>query len=148
MVKRSDVLARVQAEADLPYERTTLAQRAVPARRRLSLILLLGAALLALETLLTRNPAWLLPAAFVALASWGARRGHLAALIAAGFTALLAILIPFALMMTIARDPVSIITGIVSIAFGASLLPDVILLARDAELQYAYGMWARRTRDP
>lgn len=144
VVKRSDVLERVAAEADLPYEETALARRAPAARRRLALLLLLGAAGFALEAAFARNAAWLLATAALALTAWGVRKGRLGGLVAAGFAGLLALLVPLALLAVGPRDAVRVVTCLVGVAFGASLLPDVVLLARDAELQHAYGLWARR----
>lgn len=144
MVKRSEVLSGVDAEAGLPYAQTRLARQAAPARRRLAWLLLGGAAAFLLEAALARSGWWVLGAAALALAAWGIRRGRLGALVAAGLAALLMTLLPLRFLVLGLPDAVGIVTGAVSVAFGLALLPDVVLLARDAELQYAYGLWARR----
>lgn len=144
MVKRSEVLAGVDAEAGLRYEETALAKRAVPARRRLFFLLLLGAGAFLLEAGVTRSGWWVAAAAAVALTAWGVRRGRLGALVAAALVALLATLLPLRFLVLGLPDALGVVTGAVSVAFGLALLPDVVLLVRDAELQYAYGLWARR----
>ena len=148
MVKRSDVLAGVESGAGVPYEETRLAKRAVPARRRLAFVLLLGALALALEAVVTRGGLWALGAAAVALTAWGVKGGRLGALVAAALVALLATLLPLRFLVLGLPDAIGIVTGAVSVAFGLAMLPDVVLLVRDAELQHAYGLWARRGGGP
>ena len=144
VVKRSEVLAGIDAEAGLPYEETALAKRAGPARRRLALVLLLGAGGLLLEAVVAREPLWALAAAAVALAAGGVRRRRLGGLVAAGLVAILATLLPLRFLVVGLPDALGVVTGAVSVAFGLAMLPDVVLLVRDAELQHAYGLWARR----
>lgn len=144
VVKRSEVLAGVDAEAGLPYAQTRLAQRAVGARRRLSFFLLGGVVAFLLEAALARNAWWLLGAVALGLTAWGLRKGRLGALVAAALAAVLAVLLPLRFLVLGLPEAPGIVTGIVSVVFGLALLPDVLLLVRDAELQYAYGMWARR----
>lgn len=143
-MKRSDVLDRVEDEAGVSYEGTALARRAAGARKRLSLVLLLGTGALLVEVAVSRQPLWLAPALAAGLAAWGVRKGRLGALLGGAFLATLAVLVPLAWLGVGPRDPASVVTALVSVALGASALPDVVVLLRDAELQHAYGLWARR----
>lgn len=144
MVKRTEVLGAAEAEAGLPYERTRLARRAPAARRRLFFLLLLGAGGMMIEAAFARQPAWLLGAAALVLVAWGVHAGRLGAVIAAGLAALLLLLVPLGLLAIGPRDAIRVVTCLVVAAYGATLLPGVVLLVRDAELQHAYGLWARR----
>lgn len=145
MVKRSRVLdTELAADAEVPYEETRLARAAAKARPRLALLLLLGAAGFVLEAALTREAFVGGAAAALALVAWGVKRGRLGATIGAAFAALLAVTVPLAFMLMFERAVgEKVIMGFV-IAWGAILLPDALTLVRDAELQYAYGRWARR----
>lgn len=144
MVKPSRVLEGVAAEADVPYEATRLARRAARARPRLAILLLLGAAGFALEAALTRAPGMALGAIALAGSAWGARAGRLGGVIAAALAALLGALIPFALLLLGDRATGErVMLGFI-IAWALAMLPDVLTLVRDAELQYAYGRWAKR----
>ena len=144
VVKRSRVLEEAHAEADARYEETPLARRAARARPRLAVLLLVGAGGFALEAVLARS-AWMgLGAATIALVAWRAWKGTLAGVIAAALVATLGALIPFALLFVGERAfAEKLVMGFV-IAWGLALLPDVLTLIRDAELQHAYGRWARR----
>lgn len=144
VVKRSRLLEEVDAEAEVPYEQTRLARAAAKARPRVAILLLLGAGGLVIEALAQREPLWLVPAALVAACAWGTRRGALAGMIGAALTAVLAVLLPIGFAALGVEDAAGWITIIVSIAWGIALLPGVLILVRDAELQHAYGRWARR----
>lgn len=144
MVKRSEVLAGVDAEAGLPYGQTRLAQRAVGSRRRLSFFLVGGAFAFLLEAAVTRHAWWVLGAVVLGLAAWGIRKGRLGALVVAALAAVLAVLLPLRFLVLGLPDTPALVTGAVSFVFGLALLPDVLTLVRDAELQHTYGMWARR----
>lgn len=145
VVKRSRVLAdALGAEADVPYEETRLARRAPRARNRLALLLLVGAAGFAIAAALARDGLMAMGALGIAAAAWGAWKGRLGGIVAAAFVGLLAALVPLILLF---MDPRAlgdrIVMGLV-VLWGASLLPDALTLVRDAELQHAYGRWARR----
>lgn len=143
MVKRSRVL-ETELEADVAYEETRLARQAARARPRLALLLLVGAAGFALEAALARAPFMGMGAFALALVAWGAWKGRLGGVIAAAFVAIVCALVPFALMFVGEREiGERVIMGVV-IAWALVMLPDVLTLVRDAELQYAYGRWARR----
>lgn len=144
MVKRIRVLGAAEAEAGVPYEQTALARRAPASRRRLAMLLLLGAGGMLVEAGFMRQPGWLLGALALGLTAWGVQHGRLGAVIAAGLAALLCALVPLGLLAIGPRDAIRVVTCLVVAAYGAALLPDVVLLARDAELQHAYGVWARR----
>lgn len=143
VVKPSRVL-ETEVEADVPYESTRLARKAAQARRRLAILLLVGAGGFALEAFLARAPFMGAGAAALALVAWGVWKGRLGATVAAALVAVLGALIPFALMFVGERATAErVIMGFV-IAWAVVMLPDVLTLVRDAELQYAYGRWARR----
>jgi hypothetical protein len=144
VVKRSRVLDEVDAEAEVPYEETRLARGAARARPRVALLLLLGAGGLALEALAQRDALWLAPAAFVLASAWGARRGALAGVIGAALVALLAVFLPLGLAALGVDDPAGWVAIVACVAWGIALAPGVLTLVRDAELQHAYGRWARR----
>lgn len=145
VVKRSRVLDELQAEAEVPYEETRLAKQALRARRHVALLLAIGAGGLALEAIVQRNALWLVPAALVLASAWSLRRsGALAGVIGAAFTAVLAVLLPLGFAALGVEDRAGWIAVVVSIAWGVALLPGVLTLVRDAELQHAYGLWARR----
>lgn len=141
VVKRSRVLDEI--EADVPYEETRLAKRAPAARKRLAGVLLLGAIALAIEAVAT-DRLWAVPALGVAAAAWGVRRARLGGLVAAGFAALVAALLGIAFLASARPTGADLVAALVALALGAMALPDVLTLARDAELQNAYGLWARR----
>ena len=132
--------------ADVPYEETSLAKRAPAARRRLAALLAVGAIALAVEAFASSWP-WALAALFAMAAAWRTRAGRLDGLIAAGLAAALAAFLPLAFIAFVARTPSTVIALAVSFILGAAALPDVVLLMRDAELQNAYGIWARREGD-
>lgn len=144
MVKRSRVLAGIDAEADVPYEDTRLAKRAARARPRLALLLAVGAAGFALEAVLSRAPGMALGALALGAAAWGVRAGRLGGVIASALAALLGATIPLALMFVGERAIEERVVMSFIIAWALAMLPDVLTLVRDAELQYAYGRWARR----
>lgn len=144
MVKRARVLADVEVEADVPYERTRLARRAVRARPRLAVLLLVGAAGFLLEAALAREAMMLLGAGALAFTAWGAWKGRLGGVIAAALVGVLAMLVPLALMVVIERSVGERVIMAFVALWGAAMLPDVLTLVRDAELQHAYGRWARR----
>lgn len=143
MVKRSRVLD-TEVEADVPYEDTRLARKAVQARPRLAILLLVGAAGFGLEAILARTPFMGAGAVALALVAWGVWKGRLGATVAAALVAVLGALIPFALMFVGERATAERVIMAFVIAWAALMLPDVLTLIRDAELQYAYGRWARR----
>lgn len=146
VVKASRVLdVEVGQAADLPYEETRLAKRAPGARKRLTGILLVGAVALAIEAYAT-SFAWLGPCAFVLLVAFRLQGPRLGAIMGAGLVATLAALLPLALLFFIEHSPSTLVALGVSFVLGVAALPDVILLMRDAELQNAYGLWAKRER--
>ncbi|HVM45424.1 MAG TPA: hypothetical protein VM582_05760 [Candidatus Thermoplasmatota archaeon] len=145
MVKRVRVLdEELRNEAEVPYEQTRLARQAARSRPRLALLLALGAAAFAVEAVLARSGWLALGAVACAAVAYGAWRGPLAGVVAAAFIALLATLIPLGLMF-VGERPLSdrVVMGFV-VAWGVAMLPDVLTLIRDAELQHAYGRWAMR----
>lgn len=144
MVKRSRVLKEVEADAGLPYEQTALARKAVGARRRVSLFLAGGALAMLLEAALGPNAWWLLGALALGLFAWGVWRGRLGGIIGAALVALLCMLLPLRFLALGLPDTIPLVTGVISFVFGLALLPDVLTLVRDAELQHSYGLWARR----
>lgn len=145
MVKSSRVLDELEAEADVPYEETKLARKATRARPRLALLLILGAAGFALEAFIVQSAWPALGAVILAFTAAGVWKGWLGGVIAAAFSAVLATLISLALLFMGERDVgARVILGFV-IVWGAAMLPDVLTLVRDAELQYAYGRWAKRS---
>lgn len=145
MVKKVRVLDAVMAEeADRPYEETDLARRAPAARKRLTALVLLVAAALVLEAALRGNGLWLVPALFTLGAALLLHKKRLGGLLASGFVALLCTLLPPVLFAMGARDTASVLTMGIAFVFGVACLPDLVLLVRDAELQHAYGLWARR----
>lgn len=144
MVKRSRVLDEAQAEAEVPYAQTRLAREAPRARTRVALLLVLGAGGFVVEALAQRSALWLFPALGILGAAWGARRGRLGGIIAAALVAALAVLVPLAFAALGVDDPATWILVVVSVVWGLALLPGVVTLLRDAELQHAYGLWATR----
>lgn len=144
MVKRSRVLDEAHAEADVPYESTRLARDAPRARGRVALLLAIGAGGFVLEALAQATTLWLFPALGVLGAAWGVRRGRLGGIIAAALVAALAVLVPLGFAAMGVDEPATWIALVVSVAWGVALLPGVLTLLRDAELQHAYGLWARR----
>ncbi|HUR70040.1 MAG TPA: hypothetical protein VM370_12405 [Candidatus Thermoplasmatota archaeon] len=145
MVKESRALAdELAQEGVAPYEATPLARRAVRARRRLAILLLVGVAGVALEAALRRDLLLALGAIAIAFAAQAVRAKRLAGVVAAAFAALLAVLVPIALMMVFDRPTSERILLAFVVGWGLALLPDVVLLLQDAELQHAYGLWARR----
>lgn len=143
MVKRSRVL-ETEVQADLPYERTRLARQAARARPRLAILLLVGAAGFALEAALVRAPFMGLAALALALTAWGIWKGRLGGIVAAALAGVLGTLVPLALMFVLDRPLGERVTMGFVIAWAVTLLPDVLTLVRDAELQHTYGRWARR----
>lgn len=144
MVRRVETLPRIEAEAGVRYEDTKLAQRSRRARPRLGWLLIAGAVGLAIEAFLQDQPGWMLGTLLVALTAWSVRAGRLVGVIGAALTAALALLIPLAMLATGPRDVSALLTAAITVTWGAAMLPDVVLLVRDQELQHAYGLWARR----
>ncbi|MEA3201957.1 MAG: hypothetical protein QOE90_3385 [Thermoplasmata archaeon] len=145
MVKRANVLdVEVDAEAEIPYAETRIARAAPAARRRLAGLLAIGALLMAVNAVADRSVGWGLGAAAALACAWGVRAQRLGAVVAAALVALLAILVPLRLLFVAERDLATYVTLALGIVLGAACLPDIILLFRDAELQNAYGLWARR----
>ncbi|GEM_PF-4360557 len=145
VVKKARVLdVEVDAEAEIPYEETRLARQAPRARRRLASLLAVGALLMAISAVADRSLGWALGAAAALALAWSVRRGSLGAVVGAALLALLAVLVPLRLLFVAERDLATYATFVLALAFGAACLPDVVLLLRDAELQNAYGLWARR----
>lgn len=145
MVRRGDVLeTELAREADGPYEAQPIARRAPAARRRTLVLMGLGAAALAVEAAFVGGGWPLLALAFMGLAAWLVHRGRLAGLVAAAFVALVAIGVPLALFRVGGLDVSSALRAGVGVVLAVAALPGLVTLARDAELQYAYGLWARR----
>lgn len=142
-MKKSRVLAE-EVQAEVPYEETRLAKAAAPARRRLAIFLLLGAVGFVIEAALARD-AWMV-AGVVALAAtaWGVWFGRLAGIVAAGLAALLAIGIPLGFLGMSADRSGESLALVFVVVWGLAMLPDLVTLVRDAELQSAYGRWAAR----
>lgn len=143
VVKRSRVLDEAQAEAEIPYEETRLARRAPKARRRLVGVLLVGALALAIDAV-ARDPLWGLAAAGVAAAAWGVHARRLGGIVAAAFAGLLATLLGLTVAAFVRPGGADLVAALVALGLGAATLPDVLTLVRDAELQHAYGRWAKR----
>lgn len=143
-MRKSRVLVEVEADAGLPYEQTALARRAIPARRRLSWLLLATAAAMLIEAAVTRTPWWPVGSALVGAAAWGVSRGRLGATIGAAFVAALAIMLPLRLFFVTERDFPLIASLVLGMGLGVAMLPDIVTLVRDHELQNAFGLWARR----
>lgn len=143
MVKKARVL-ETEVDADVPYEETRLAKRALRARPRLALLLLAGAAGFAVEGALARDGFAIAGALALGLVAWGVRKGKLGGIVAAALAAVLAVLIPLALMAALSGAWGEKVALAFVVAWGAIMLPDVLTLVRDAELQHAYGRWARR----
>lgn len=144
MVKRSRVLDEAEEEAELPYAETALARRAMRSRPRLAVLLLAGGGTLVAAAALAREPAVAAGAIVAALVAWGVRRERLGGIVAAGLVSILAFSVPIAFMFLEDLGLAESIALALVAAWGAALAPDVILLVRDAELQHAYGRWARR----
>lgn len=127
----------------MPYEETKLARRSPAARRRLAALLVAGAAACAVAAWWRRDTSWLLGAASLPLVALVVLRGRLGGLIAAALAALVTagLSIWWLAHAPPAADAVALA---VALALALASLPDVVLLVRDAELQHAYGMWARR----
>lgn len=143
VVKKSRLLEELDAEAT-PYAATPLAKRAIGARKRLALLFALGAAGFAVEGALARDT-WMIvgtiPLLLIAASVWF---GRLGGIIAAGFVAVVAFGVSVYFLATSGSTwPEKIPLAFVAI-WGIVLLPDIVTLIRDAELQNAYGMWARR----
>lgn len=144
MVKRANVLDGAQAEAEIPYEETRLGRTAPRARRRLAVLLLVGALFAVVETVLARTWWTALAAGALVLTAWGAHRGSLGGIVAAGLAAALAAGIPLVVWGVLGLSRAEVVPALAVALLGAAALPDVVLLLRDAELQHAYGRWARR----
>lgn len=144
MVKRVRVVDAIEAEAGIAYEDTPLARRAIVARRRLAALLALGALVAALEAAASARWLWIVPALALAASAWGVRAGRLGGVLGAGFAAVVAV--GTALWALLASDPstADLVAWLVALALGGGALPDIVTLLRDAELQHAYGRWARR----
>lgn len=144
MVRRSRELELVEEEAGISYPETALAKRAARARPRLAILLLVGAGLFVIEAIAGPRLLALAPALALALAAWGVRAGRLGGVVAAALAAVLAVLIPIGFVLLGTPDTLALFSMAVSLALGLGALPDVLTLVRDAELQHAYGLWARR----
>lgn len=144
VVKRVRALGEAESEAGVPYEETRLARQSVKARARLSGLLLLAVAALLIEAVLQLSVGWALAAIVVGATAWGVRKDRLGAVVAAALVAMLCALLPLRFFFEGERDVAALLTMGLSMVFGIACLPDVVLLLRDAELQYAYGRWARR----
>lgn len=143
VVKKSRILD-VDVAADVPYEETRLAKQAVRGRKRLVGVLLVGALVTALEGFVTRAPLMGIATLYLLAAAWGVHRGTLWGIVAAGLAGILATFVPLAAWATMGIARPDLIPALVAVVLGVATLPDVVLLARDAELQHAYGKWARR----
>lgn len=144
VVKRARVLDDI--DADVPYGETRLARRAPGARKRLVVLLALFVAGFSLEAYLSGSVLWLLPGLFAAGAALALRKERLGGLVATALLALLATLLPLGIL-GVARpaDGADVVALVACALLGVAALPDVVLLARDAELQHAYGLWAQRS---
>lgn len=143
VVKPSRVLDEAQAEAEIPYEETRLARQAPKARRRLFGVLLVGALALGIESW-ARDPLWVVPAVGLVGAAWGVRAQRLGGIVAAAFAGLVATLLGLGVLAFARPGGSDLVAALVALVLGAASLPDVLTLVRDAELQHAYGRWARR----
>lgn len=145
MVKRVDVLdSELAREADGPYEDQPLARRAPAARRRVLGLLLVGLVALLVEAAIGRS-GWAVAALlFVALSAFLLHRQRLGGIVGAALSAVLAILVPLGLIKVATLDAAFWFRSAVSLTLGIAALPDLLTLVRDAELQYAYGLWAKR----
>lgn len=144
VVKPARLLADIDAQAGIRYEETRLAREAPAARRKLAWLLAIGAAALSLEALLQREPLWLVGTIWAGLAAHRVRAGTLGGLIMSALTAAVATILAITLLARGPGSATDVITLVLAAIWGALMLPHVVLLARDAELQHAYGMWARR----
>lgn len=145
MVKRTDPLARELSQAaDGPYEAQPLAKRAPAARRRVVGMLLVGALLLGIEAAFARGGAAVAGALALGALAWLVRGERLAGLIGAALAAILAFALPLAFWRLDGADAGEIVRALVSVGLAVGAAPDIVTLARDAELQYAYGRWAER----
>lgn len=142
VVKKARLLADLDAEAT-PYAQTPLAKRAVKARPRLALLILVGVAIFVIEGALARDT-WMmvgtLPLVVIALSVW---KGRLGGIIAAGFVAIVAFGLPLYFLATSGSSWAEKVPLAFISAWALVLLPDILTLVRDAELQNAYGNWAR-----
>ena len=146
VVKPADTLrATIEEDADIAYDDTRLARQARRARPRLALLLAMAAAGLVLESVLTGAFGWLVAAAVIAAAAWGVRADRLGAHVAAALIALLLVVLPLRLLLLGGLDAGDLVTNGAAMLLGAAMLPDIVTLLRDAELQHAYGLWAGRS---
>ena len=143
MVKASRVLD-TEVPADVAYEDTPLAKRALGARRRLRNGLLLGALLLLVDAGATRSVLLAALAAAVALTAWRVPRGRLPPLVWTGLEALAAVLLALWAALLGGWGLAEGARVAATLLLVAVLAPTYVLLLRDAELQHAYGRWARR----
>lgn len=144
MVKQRPLLDGIEREAGVRYHDTKLARRAPAARRRL--LILLGIALggMLVEGAL-HGSGWFAGAVILALAMWRLHAQTLGGLVLTALLALLAVLVPVGLYGTTRPDDAATLVPMgVALVLGLAALPDAVLLARDAELQHAFGLWARR----
>jgi hypothetical protein len=145
VVRRSTALEHELAEAaDGPYEAQPLARKAPAARRRLLGLALVAMVVLLIELAFTRAGFPLVAALYVGACAWMLKRQKLGGIIGGAFAAILAITLPVAFWRLGGADAGDLFRGVVSIGLGLAAVPDLITLARDAELQYAYGRWATR----
>ena len=143
VVKRGELLDALEAEAGMRYDQTSLARRAVRSRRRLAWLLAAGAVALLVEAVVGAR-GWLLGVLALAVLAWGAREGRLAAIIGAAFASVLFVALAIWALSTASHELARTLTLVLSIGYGLAMLPDIVLLVRDAELQHTFGMWARR----
>ncbi len=144
VVKRGDVLDKVEHEADGPYEVQPLAKRARASRRRVVGNLAIGVVLLTIEAAFARSPGFAFLAVLLALTAFLLHRNKLSGVIGAAFAAAVAIGAPLAALRV--GDPGfgEYVRTAVSVVLGLAAAPDLVTLVRDAEMQYAYGRWAAR----
>lgn len=144
MVRRSHELADVEAEAGVPYEGTRLAQHATRARKRLAWLFFAAAALLVAYGIAASAWGWYLVAVAVGGAGLGVRADRLGGLVAAGLLATVGVLLPLALFGMGTREGFALVGMVGALGLSLAMMPDIITLIRDAELQHAFGRWARR----
>lgn len=144
VVKRARVLEGLEAEADLPYEETALARKAVGARRRLAYLLVAAALACLVAAIVARSWGWAAGALALGAAAWGVRAGRLGAIVASALAALVAFGLALRVLLVGPYDAPSLAGAAVALVLAAASAPDLVTLVRDAELQHAYGRWARR----
>lgn len=133
-MKRSRVLEEI--DADITYDQTRLAKRAPGARKRLAALLLAGAALCVIPL----SVGWGMAAIALGAIAWAVWRGRLGGIVSAALAALVAVMLPLRLVFIGEFEW----WALAPLVLGLATLYDIVLLIRDAELQNAFGLWAKR----